>query len=135
MRKSRAGRYNLRSFSRRKAEALKSNSQKQASKNRHQETDDATDNMSLSNSRSCPELRDEMTSTTTGNPIVEPKEPALPMGLVNMASDNFEMDESGGEGSSSYERSISDSEINYYDLGECSGEQNANSGRWSVRRL
>jgi hypothetical protein len=68
-----------------------------------------------------------MTSTATGDPGVEPKELAISMGFVNMASDNFEMDESGGEGSSSYERSISDSEIDYYDLGECSGEQS--SGR------
>ena len=74
-----------------------------------------------------------MTSTATGDPGVEPKEPAISMGFVNMASDNFEMDESGGEGSSSYERSISDSEIDYYDLGECSGEQS--SGRWYLRCL
>ncbi|CAB4012687.1 ubiquitin carboxyl-terminal hydrolase 20, partial [Paramuricea clavata] len=127
LRKSRANRYNLRSFSCRKAEALKSNSQKQTSNKRVEENGDATDNTFLSNSRSCPELREEMTSTATGDPGVEPKEPALSIGFVNMASDNFEMDESGGEGSSSYERSISDSEIDYYDLGECSGEQS--SGR------
>ena len=100
-----------------------------------QETGDVADSKSLSNSHSCPELREEKASTTTGGPSVEPKEPAISMGFVNMASESFETDESTAEGSSSYERSISDSEINYYDLGECSGDQNANSGRWCIRCL
>ena len=133
LRKSRSGRYNLRSFSRRKAEGMKSNSTKKGLNETDQEASDAIDNKSLSNSRSCPELREEMTWTIIGSPSVEPKEPAFSLGLINVASDNFETDESAGEGSSSYERSISDSEINYYDLGECSGEHSANSGRWYVR--
>ena len=126
-RKSKANRYNLRSFSRRKAEATKYSS-KEDLKKPLQETAKVASNKLLSNSLSCPELCGKMTSTATGNPRVEPKEPALAMGFVNMASDNFETDESSGEGSSTFERSISDSEINYFPLGESSGEQN--SGKW-----
>ena len=106
---------------------MKWNSPKQDLKKPIQETAKVTNDKSLSNSLSCPELCGEMTSTATGDPRVEPKEPALAMGFVNMASDNFETDDSSGEGSSTFERSISDSEINYCHLGESSGEQD---GKW-----
>ena len=69
-----------------------------------------------------------MTSTGGGEPSVEPKEPAISMGCVNVASDNLEMDECTAEESWNFERSISDSEINYHDLGECSGEHSTKSG-------
>ena len=98
-----------------------------------QEASDATDDKLLSNSRSCPELRKEMTSIILESTRVEPKKPAFSLGVVNIASDSVETDESAEEGSSSYERSISDSEINYYELGECGGGQNTNSGRCYVR--
>ena len=81
----------------------------------------------LSNSRSCPELREDLTSHATGDPSVEPKEPAISMGFVNMASDDLEANDSDEEESFNFERSVSDSEINYYYLGEC-GEENKNSG-------
>lgn len=107
---------------------MKWNSPKQDLKKPIQETTKVTNEKLLSNSLSCPELCGEMMFMATGNPRVEPKEPALAMGLVNMGSDNFDTDESsGGEGSSTFERSMSDSEINYCHLGDSSGEQ---SGRW-----
>lgn len=49
------------------------------------------------------------------------------MGFVNMASDDLEANDSDEEESFNFERSVSDSEINYYYLGEC-GEENKNSG-------
>ncbi|XP_028394952.1 ubiquitin carboxyl-terminal hydrolase 33-like isoform X2 [Dendronephthya gigantea] len=124
-RKSRTNRYNLRSFSRRKAEAMKTNSQREAVDKPVTEDNVVIKDTLLSNSRSCPELREELTSQAAGDPSVEPKEPAISMGFVNMASDHSEGNDTDEE-ESNFERSVSDSEINYYHLGGY-GERNVNS--------
>ena len=69
-------------------------------------------------------------TASTGEPRVGNKEPLLSMGFVNIASEDCETEESCVDWDC---RSISDSEINYYELGE-TGSEDGGPGRYSRRQ-
>ena len=130
--KSRLKKYNLRSFSRRKAEAQqKDQIKEQPTKKKpiYQVPAASTKPAKLANSFSCPELREGKPTNKTSAMNLEDvsKEPVMTIGVVNLASDTSEADDEDGISRDSgveLERAVSDSEVNYCE----SWKKNGSSG-------
>ena len=89
-------------------------------------------------SHSCPELREEEQNlcytTYLEEPCIEPKEPALSMGFVNLASDSDNSVDMDNYFTSKLgfriERAVSDSEINYTEPHGSTRKENEVAGRF-----
>lgn len=134
LKKPRPNKYNLRSFSRQKAEILKEAMKKEAHRNKAPNKAPGLPTSSCS----CPELREEEENscytTYVKEPCIEPKEPALSMGFVNLASDSDNSIDTDNHVTSELgfcsERSVSDSEINYTERHESTRRENETVGRF-----
>lgn len=140
VKRPRPDKYNLRSFSRLKAEVQKLPQKVEHSANKTPNKQTRIYRGSLPNSFSCPDLREEKhNSSHATNSKGSPNEPHLPtqsMGFVNLASDSVETDTVDYRGSKkfgvTYERALSDSKINYREPSEEGSEGDKTTGNKST---